>query len=83
MPKFEELRGILIDRPEGKRRVTIISRGERGDDYTVLHFPPDKPLNRGQVKKVIADHFGIPPGQVKWPPHVKVPGEKKDELANT
>lgn len=75
MPKFEELRGIAIDCPDGKRRVTIITRGERGDDYSFIVFSSDKPLNRGQIKKIIGDRFDIPPGQVKWPPHVKVPGE--------
>ena len=72
---MREIRGIVIDNPKGVKRVRLLTRGDRGDDYDWQVFPTTLPLKQGQIKKVIADHFKIPPGQIKWPPHVKIPGE--------
>jgi len=71
-----ELRGIAIDSPEGVRRVRLTIRSERGDDYETLEFPASLLLNRGQIIKFLGDHYGIEPGKIVWPSHVKIPGEK-------
>ena len=70
-----ELRGITIDYPDNNKRVKIVTRGEKGDDYTTLAFPSSLPLNEGQIRKFLGNHFNEPPGKIVWPPHVKTPGE--------
>ena len=70
-----ELRGIIIDYPGNAERIRLVTRGERGDDYKTLEFPNNLPLNKGQIRTFLGDHFGEPPGKIVWPPHVKIPGE--------
>ena len=70
-----ELRGISVYYVKNQKRITLTTRGPLPDQYKNFVFPTTLPLNRGQIRKFLGDHFGIPPGQVKWPPHVKVPGE--------
>ena len=70
-----ELRGIAIDSPEGVRRVRLTIRGERGDDYETLVFPNTLSLNRGQIIKFLGDHYGIEPGKIVCPSHIKIPEE--------
>ena len=70
-----ELRGIIIDSPEGGRRVRLITRSERGDDYETLEFPADLPLNWGQIIKFLGAHYGIEPGTIVCPSHIKIPEE--------
>jgi len=68
-----ELRGIIIDNPQGIRQVRLVTRSGRGDDYETLEFPASLPLNRGQIIKFLGDHYGIEPGKIIWPSHIKIP----------
>ena len=68
-----ELRGIIINSPVGVCQVRLITRSERGDDYETLEFPANLPLNRGQIIKFLGDHYGIEPGKIIWPSHIKIP----------
>lgn len=70
-----ELRGIVINHKDPVREIKLLIRGERGDDYKYFIFPSTLPLNRGQILKFLGNHFNIPPGEIAWPPHVKIPGE--------
>lgn len=53
-----ELRGIVIDAPEGKRRVRFITReiGSRG--YTTEEIEADWPDDEGELDRMIAEHLG-------------------------
>lgn len=68
-----ELRAITIDYPKGVKRVRLTTRSERGDDYEVLVFPSSLPLNKGQVRVFLGNHYGYEPGHIKWASHVEIP----------
>jgi len=68
-----ELRAIIIDYPGSNKRIRLLTRSERGDDYETLEFPASLPLNRGQIIKFLGDHYGIEPGKIIWPAHIKIP----------
>jgi len=70
-----ELRGITIDTPNGQKRVRLLTRTQKGDDYQTLDFPPGLALNEGQIREFLGHHFHIPPGKIIWPSHIKIPGE--------
>jgi len=68
-----ELRAIITFISAGTPRVSLVTRSERGDDYETLEFPASLPLNRGQIIKFLGDHYGIEPGKIIWPSHIKIP----------
>ena len=70
-----QVRGIILDYPHNTQRIKILVAGDTRNDYEWLVFPPTLPLNKGQIRKFLGDHFDIPPGEIAWPPHVKIPGE--------
>jgi len=70
-----EIRAIMIDAPEGTKRVRIFVRGKRGDDYRVLEYPKSSKLNRGQIIAFVGKSLGVGPGKIVWPDFLKVPGE--------
>jgi len=41
--------------------------------YQVLDFPGDKPLNRGQILKLIKDTFSCSPEDFIWPEYITIP----------
>uniref|UniRef100_A0A6H1ZWF3 Uncharacterized protein n=1 Tax=viral metagenome TaxID=1070528 RepID=A0A6H1ZWF3_9ZZZZ len=41
--------------------------------YLVLNFPDDKPLNHGQILKLIKDTFHCNPEDIVWPDYIKIP----------
>lgn len=69
----KEIRGITLDHPKGFRRVVITTRDPSGENYETLIFPPDKPLNKGQVLTFLAKYYNMEPGHIIWPRHLKVP----------
>ena len=71
-----ELRGIITDSPEGKKRVRLITRGQRGDDYTTLEYPKGKKLNRWAIISFLAKSLKVKPVDIKIAPHIKIPKEK-------
>lgn len=68
-----ELRGIEVSYSKTGKAIRLITRGERGDDYTTIEYPKGKKLTRGQVMKFLASKFGVEPGKIIWPPHIKIP----------
>jgi len=70
-----ELRAIIIDYPGSNKRIRLLTRSERGDDYETLEFPASLPLNRGQIIKFLGAHYGIEPGTIVCPSHIKIPEE--------
>ena len=41
--------------------------------YRVLDFPGDKPLNHGQILKLIKDTFSCSPEDIIWPEYITIP----------
>lgn len=68
-----ELRGIITHISGGTRRVRLVTRNEQGSNYETLEFPSGLPLNEGQIRKFLGDHYGMEPGHIIWPDHVKIP----------
>ena len=76
---MREIRGIIIDHPEGTQRVRLTTRDPSGEDYETLIFPEDKPLNRGQILTFLGKHYNMEPGHIVWPSHLKIPEPKGGE----
>lgn len=70
---MRELRGIVVDMPKGAKKVRLVTRGERGDDYETLAYPSSSPLNFGKIRVFLGTHYGCPPGDIKIPRHIKIP----------
>lgn len=70
-----EIRAIIIDAPQGTKRIRIMVRGDRGDDYRTLEYPKGGKLNRGQVISFVGKSLGVAPGKIAWPDFLKAPGE--------
>jgi len=68
-----ELRAIIIDSPEGVRRVRLFIRGERGDDYRTFEYPSSKKLTRGAIEKFLAKETGVGVKEIAIAHHVKIP----------
>lgn len=67
------LRGIIIDSPEGNKKIRLTVRGDRGDDYTTLKFPSGKPLTFGTILTFLCKKFKVKPKDVMISEHIKIP----------
>uniref|UniRef100_A0A6M3IFE8 Uncharacterized protein n=1 Tax=viral metagenome TaxID=1070528 RepID=A0A6M3IFE8_9ZZZZ len=67
-----ELRGIIIDSPDGTQRIRLVARSERGDNYTTLEFPSSLSLSRGQLIKFLGETYSLPPGEIRIAPHIDI-----------
>lgn len=68
-----EIKAIIIDFPDGKRRLTVFlwQIGDRAGQFLV--YPSDLPENKGQIKKYVAEKLGIPMSEILWVEGVEVP----------
>lgn len=71
-----ELRSIIIDIPDGHRRVRLFLRGERGDDYKTLEYPVGLKITRGAIINFLSENRGEKKKDIGIAPHVKIPEEK-------
>lgn len=68
-----ELRGIEVSYLARAKKVKLVVRGERGDDYTTLTFPAGKPLTFGTILTFLCKKFKCKPKDVRFPEHIKIP----------
>ncbi len=67
-----ELRGVIQSLNYKKRRVDLLVTVDRPDNYVKHHMGVDVKVNRGTILKFLSEVYGIPPGQIVWPPHISV-----------
>ena len=68
-----EVRGIVVDRPDAVKRVTIFSRQDTVSRYKELVWPVGKPLNKGTIQVEVAKQWKVDPGEVVILENVEVP----------
>lgn len=71
-----ELRGIELSWAGNLRKVKLITRSERGDDYKTIEYPKGKKITEKAILKYLAEQLNLPGGKVSIAPHVKIPLEK-------
>jgi len=66
-----ELRGLQVTQDGGDKVVSAVVRTQHPDIYERHELYRNKPVNRGQVIKRLGEIFGMEPGHIVWPNHVK------------
>lgn len=67
-----ELRGVEVSRDIGDKIVTAIVKTDDKVSYTRHELYRNQPVNRGRIITAIGAIYGIPPGSIVWPKHIKV-----------
>lgn len=67
-----ELRGIEVTRTVGDVVVSAIVRTEYPDIYEKNELFRNEVVNRGRILTALSEVYGIHPGQIVWPRHIKV-----------
>jgi len=67
---MKEIRGIIIDFPEGKKRVRILSRDVDGEDHKIHEFPRNKKITRKILKAFLARVYNLKPEKIRIPKHI-------------
>ena len=67
-----ELRGLEKSAVGNDTVCTAVVRTAHPDIYEKKELFRNKPVNRGQVLKALAEIFNVPAGKIIWPAHIKV-----------
>ena len=70
---MRELRGISVGYPGGIQKITLTTRGERGNDYDIIKYTGALPLNRGRITAFLHDYYKGESSPIKWPGYLKIP----------
>lgn len=68
----KEIRGIHTDYPNNTKRVRITTRDNDGENYEIIDYPNNQPINKGLLKIHVGGHYNIPPGKVIIPKHILI-----------
>lgn len=68
-----ELRGIVTSYSGSTKKVRLVVRSERGDDYKTLEYPSSKKLTRGAIISFLSAQTGENKKDIRIAPHVKIP----------
>lgn len=66
-----ELRGIVQFYDGGHKYVDVVVTNGRSDAYESHRVGVDIVVNRGMILKFLGDFYGMPPGHIIWPGHIK------------
>ena len=67
-----ELRGIEVRKSGGDKIVSAVVRTEYPDIYETHELFRNKAVNRGRILTTLGKIYGIDPGTIVWPSHIKV-----------
>ena len=68
-----ELRGIQVVSRHGHKHCSVVVTKDHADMYVNHKVGVDINVNRGKILTFLGNFYGMEPGHVAWPHHVKVP----------
>lgn len=66
-----ELKGIIQYHDQGHRCLDVVVAVDKAAAYERHRVSIDKPAGRGKILKFLGDKYGVEPGRVVWPRHIK------------
>lgn len=67
-----EIRGIIQFENHGHKYVDVMVVEDRPDNYVTHHVGVDIEVNRGKILKFLASMYGVRPGDIAWPAHIRL-----------
>lgn len=67
-----ELRGIIRSQDKGHELVDLVVTENRPDKYKRHRMGVDIELSRGKIITFLAGIYGIDPGGIVWPDHIRI-----------
>lgn len=68
----KQLRGILVDQPEGVKRIRIVTRDPDGEDYKIFEVPVKPTYTKNLLISEIIREHGIKENEVRIPRHINI-----------
>lgn len=75
-----ELRGIVQNYHLGHTHVDLVVTEDSPDHYVTHQMGVDIKVNRGKVLMFLAGIYGIRPGEIVWPDHIRLT-EEEDSMS--
>lgn len=69
-----ELRGIMKKSDKEHHYVDVLVTVDRPDIYRRHRVGVDIDFNRGRIRRFLSELYGVPPGQIVWPEHIRPEG---------
>lgn len=66
-----ELRGIMQKNDQGHKYVDVLVTVDSPDRYMRHRVGVDIDLNKGRIRRFLSDLYGVPPGHIVWPEHIR------------